>query len=254
MRNLKLLDRQVELLQYLTNPELIFGGDKIAELARDPSLRGFSIPHLRLEAEMSFEKRLGKIRDVLEQTFAHLGTQRDALARSFVTACPPKTFRRYDEALCFYEFLKDHWRSQPANPPYVPDIAKLEISIAKVKSMQGAGVTGSPRDTAVTRRPAVRLSPAAVLLNMEYDLRSIFQSRGNSAAPARRGNHVLVAQLKVGRGPRVVNLSNAVARLLGSLDQWTPLEQILTGLAPDQREVRQTLHWFLGLGVVELLQ
>src|SRR6185295_13708890 len=109
----KLLDRQIELLRYLTGAELIFGAGSLADVAQDSSLRGMKISLLRLEAEMSFTKRISKIREALPQTFAHLGSQRERILRGFVAAYPPQTFRRYDEARCFYDFLQRQWETAP---------------------------------------------------------------------------------------------------------------------------------------------
>jgi hypothetical protein len=165
MRNPRLLDRQIDLLRALTNPELIFGGEKLTDVAQDPSLRGISIPHLRLEAEMSFEKRIGKIGKALHQTFRCLGEQGPGLFRLFVATCPPTTYRRYDEALCFHDFLRNHWKSVPPTPAFIVDVVTFEMALARIKVFRGAenGESSIPAELE-QRKPLIRLSRCAELV------------------------------------------------------------------------------------------
>src|SRR5262245_30020257 len=98
MRNLSLLDRQTELLRHLTDAEILFGSDRPSGLAREPSLYGLSLPHLRLEAELSFRKRMANIGKVFRRTYLYLGDQQAKLFYEFARACPPGSGRRIEEA------------------------------------------------------------------------------------------------------------------------------------------------------------
>ena len=85
MTSKRLLQRQVSLLRYLTSGGAIFGdGGPL-----DPDLRGVDGTLLRMEARFSHEKRMEKIAAVFPRTFDLLGSEREALIREFVDACPP---------------------------------------------------------------------------------------------------------------------------------------------------------------------
>jgi hypothetical protein len=81
----RLLDRQVELLEYLTSSAAIFAGGDAGSSA--PS--GFDPELLRLEARFSHDKRLEKVRAVFDRTFVILGASLGELTREFAEACPP---------------------------------------------------------------------------------------------------------------------------------------------------------------------
>jgi hypothetical protein len=82
----RLLDRQVELLEYLTSSAAIFAGGGAGSSA--PS--GFDPELLRLEARFSHDKRLEKVRAVFDRTFVILGASLGELTREFL----PKRVRR----------------------------------------------------------------------------------------------------------------------------------------------------------------
>jgi hypothetical protein len=254
MRNQPLLNRQIELLRYLTDPALIFGGDRLVEIAQDPSLRGISLPHLRLEAEMSFDKRLAKIKKVFEQTFSFLGPQRNRIFREFVTVCWPTTYRVYDDGLCFYEFLQNYWRSETPNPPFIADLAKLELALARTRVFRAADNDAAPRPAALhSQRPLARLSASAAILQMSYDLRPIFEGRGAPLVVPRE-HQILVTLTKDGQGPYVTEVSQAMATVLDSMRDWKPLQQALDNIGRHRRELRQAVRKFAQTGVLDVIR
>ena len=87
MTTKRLLDLQVELLDYLTSSAAIFGDEPQAAL--DPALDGIDRGLLRLEARLSYGKRIDKIITVFPRTFEILGSETVSIVRAFVDTCPP---------------------------------------------------------------------------------------------------------------------------------------------------------------------
>ena len=256
MRNQTLLERQVDLLRYLTRTDFIFGDKQVALAAQEPSLQGMNISHLRLEAEMSFGKRISKIGEVLRQTFRQLGPQREQLFREFAIQHPPETFRRYAEARCFYEFLLRHWQSTPPSPPWVADIAKLEIGQARLRAFRYDEIPVSAEipPELESKKPLVRLYPAAEVVHMEYDLRALFEQDSIAQAPPLRPHYLLISQMKRGIRARVLEISGGVNEMLEGMRQWIALAQVLDRIPPADSETKAALQRFLQAGVVEVVE
>jgi hypothetical protein len=175
--NRTLLEQQNELLRFLTSPEVIFGLADFQEAADDPFLGRIVIPHLRLEAEMSFQKRLDGIKRILRYTTALLFKEVDVLAQEFVTACPPKTSLAYDNALSFFHFLLEHWRSNPPSPECLPEVAKIEIALARARAFRRTSIDVPLRPAlAPTGHTQYRIAPQVEFLNLEFDLRALFST------------------------------------------------------------------------------
>jgi len=130
MTSKRLLQRQVSLLRYLTSGGAIFGdGGPL-----DPDLRGVDGTLLRMEARFSHEKRMEKIAAVFPRTFDLLGSEREALIREFVDACPPVDIARLANARQFHDFLSARWRRQPPRRAYLPDVAACELACAQARA------------------------------------------------------------------------------------------------------------------------
>src|SRR5262249_46455362 len=99
----RLLDRQANLLSYLTSGAAILGDG--SDIPPDPALRGIDPALLRLEARFSYEKRLEKIAAIFPRTLAMLGDQWGPLFQGFVAACPPTDISRQTNAREFHEYL-----------------------------------------------------------------------------------------------------------------------------------------------------
>jgi hypothetical protein len=250
MRNPTLLDRQLELLRYLTNTDLVFGGKAgLSRAANDPSLRGMSLPLLRLEAEMSFSKRMGKIAKPLDRTFAYLGHHRTRIFREFADAFPPKTFKRYDEALAFHQFLIERWKLKSAVPAFLPDIARLEIVMSRIRAQRASSVEGPPPDG-----DFVRLSESAEVIRLEFDIRPIFETKDIITDVPRVENHILVAQMIRGRGPRIVPIVPTIAKLLSSLTTWTPLTDVVAQATESADDAPGVISGLIRGGAIETSQ
>jgi hypothetical protein len=245
----KLLDRQIELLQHLTCAELLFDGETLPEALRDPTLHGISIPRLRLEAEMSFRKRMGKIAKVLKRTYACLGGQRSRLLRNFAAAWPPQSYRNYDEAARFHEFLQNYWRTVSPDPPFIVDIAKLEMALARMKLFRVAENSAPPPilSELSEKRPLVRVAAGVEILPMDYDLRSFFEDGTAKGAPTKRRHYLIVAP-----GPKVAESPQALASIFERPGTWTALERVLDEIEPDGADVKASLHGFLNAGFLEI--
>lgn len=247
MQESKLLDRQTELLRHLTGAELLFGGDGSPGALQESGRHGIGSPGLRLEAEMSFRKRMGKIEKILLLTCQHLGRQRPQLFRRFAVACPPRSYRHYDEALCFYEFLLDHWQTVSPDPPFIVDIARLEMALARTRlfragqNMRPAVSTGPLRKT-----PLLRLADGVEVLPMDYDLRPLFEDSVAARVSVQRKHHLLVAP-----GLKVVEIPNTAAGVFKQLEAWTALDCVLKALAPDGA-AEASLRPFLEAGFLEM--
>jgi hypothetical protein len=256
-QNRTLLDRQLDLLRHLTSADLIFGAPDVAQLSRDPSIRGMNLSLLRLEAEMSFGKRIGKISQVLPVTFAHLGEGRDALLQEFAAAHPPKTFRRYDDARAFYDFLRHRWDSQPPEPPFIADVARLEIAEARIRGFRdsdgAAGPTVPPELEPL--KPLIRLLPSAELLRLDFDLRALFEGEGPVASPpVRRESFVLLAQTRRAMSPRIIEVTAAMHERLAAMRDWIQLERLLLEVPESQTKMREALQRFIASGVLQIAQ
>lgn len=213
MTDRRLLDRQVRLLAYLTSRAAIFDG--VAPL--DPLLRGFDADLLRLEARMSFEKRMAKIRDVFPRTLEILGDTADAVGRAFADTCPPGAIGRMENAEQFYRLLQSRWRREPVAPPYVRDVAACEIAIARARTRADRP---EPREDAPDARTAIRRHPNVVLLRSAYDVRPVFEGRRRNRI-AKRDTPLAIVVLRGTDRPHVFEVMPVVFRMLAALDRWT---------------------------------
>jgi hypothetical protein len=231
----RLLDRQSELIAYLTSAPAIFG-DGGAPIAA--SLRRFDRRLLAMEARFSFEKRMDKVAAVFPRTLALLGERRHALFRDFAAACPPKDISRLENARQFYMFLS---RRRPRqSPPYLLDAAACELAFASVRSaatdaqpraVRGAksGSKKTPDDARPRAGAAVRRARGAALLRQRYDVRSLFESVSAKARPVKRNTFLAVAAPTSGADPAISLLPRPVFELLEGLERWTNLAAFEAG-------------------------
>src|SRR6266481_9555050 len=165
-----LLERQVSLIEHLTSGAAIFGGAG----GSAPDLEGIDQALLRVEAKFSYAKRMEKITAVLPRTFELLGSG-DTHVRAFVESCPPTTLSRLENACQFHRFLVSCWKHEAPDPPYICDVAALEIACAKVDA--DPEHDSSDRATGADRahRGNIRRCPNVLLLPCTYDVRPIFE-------------------------------------------------------------------------------
>lgn len=201
----RLLDRQVELLEYLTSSAAIFAGGDAGSSA--PS--GFDPELLRLEARFSHDKRLEKVRAVFDRTFVILGASLGELTREFAEACPPTSPLRRHNARQFHVFLSERWQRVPAEPAYLPDVAAVEL--ARFEASAAARRAAAPK-FGVRRAVGVRL------LRCAFDVRPVFEAEHPAVIPAARETRLAIVMQPGLPSPLVLELLPVVFDLLAALD------------------------------------
>jgi penicillin-insensitive murein endopeptidase len=237
---MRLLDRQARLLDYLTSSSTIFGGDADAPL--DQALHGIDLRLLRLEARFSHEKRMEKIIAVFPNTFRLLGPDRATIVREFVNAFPPADSARMENARQFYDFLCDHWRNAPPEPPYLNDVAACEFACAGVRGGL-APARPEPAGGKPPRPSSIRRNPNSVLLRCGHDVRTIFEDGGEGgAAPTRRDTLLATFASLHGKIPERIFVLGDTGRKNGG--QLLPHRDHQNGLSVDIfMPVRKGSQW-----------
>jgi len=212
-----LLARQAELLEYLTSSPAIFG-DNPARL-RPPD--GFDRRLLDLEARLSHNKRLAKIRSVFARTFEILGTDAEALVREFTDAHPPTAIDTLENARQFCHFLSAHWVRELPAPRHLPDVARCELAMAEVGAA-GRPSRGSPPKFAPQQwaECSIRRAPGVKLLRCSYAIRSIFERQSTATVPQLRDTPLAIVMLGGSDRPQVFEVSGFVFELLAALDDF----------------------------------
>jgi hypothetical protein len=222
---MRLLDRQVRLLEYLTSGSVIAGAGSDAPL--DQTLHGIDRRLLRLEAQFSHQKRMEKIKSVFPLTFRLLGRGCETLDGEFARAFPPTDVGRIENALQFYDFLRGRWQKAPPVPPYLEDVAACEFAIARVRSGKALS-HAEPLAGKTPRLGSIRRHPEVVLLRCGYDIRPIFEETSRGAVPARRDTLLAIGLPADAAYPRICETSRPVFRALGILDDWTDRSELGT--------------------------
>ncbi len=237
----RLLDRQSDLVHYLTSVAAIFDAetDPVA-----PSLRRFDRRLLAIEARFSFEKRLAKIEAVFPHSFALIGKRRERLIHDFVASCPPAAIGRLENARQFYGFLSQSW-GRGRQPRYLLDVAACELAIATVRS----GAAGEARCGSMvsTPSPRIRRSPQVELLRLRHDVRPFFEHAAVATNPARRDLRLAVVAQSSGQDPAIYELAPAIFDLVQSFDSW--VDWAAVGGMKDARELIADL---IARGLVEM--
>lgn len=212
-----LLERQTRLVEHLTSGAGIFGAAR--GIANEPALCGLDLGMLHLEARFSHQKRMQKIAWVLGETINLLGDRRDAIVRNFANACPPTGISWLENARQFHDFLVEGWRREPADPPYLPDVAAYELAYGIVRAGETAAAKISADEIAASAG-AIRRHPGAVLLRCAYDIRPILEGRAGRDAPARRDTLLAVTLLPGTEAPQVSQLPRDLFEVLEMLDDF----------------------------------
>jgi hypothetical protein len=240
---MRLLDRQVRLLDYLTSSRAIFGEEEDATL--DPALAGMDSRLLRLEACFSHEKRMEKIIAVFPKTYRLLGAERAAIVQEFVKAWPPTDIARIENARQFYDFLGSRWRLEPPEPPYLEDVAACEFACARVRGAVAAS-QHEPTSVSQPRRHSIRRRPDMVLLRCAYNIRPVVEDDAQDVAVAKSDTPLAIAIPPGAEHPSVFEVPPHVFDVLGALDDWTDRSEL--GSA---REVDELICELAQLGLVE---
>jgi hypothetical protein len=210
-----LLQRQIDLLKYLTSADAIFG--ESADALSVPHLQGFDLAPLRLEARFSHEKRMEKIIATFPRTFQLLGGDQATIVRDFVAACPSVDIRRIENARQFYDFVCARWEVKSPQPPYLRDVASCELAMAGLRIKQKARPS---LPTAAGRAVRFRRNRDAMFLPCAYDIRLIFE--GGPGGPPQRRDVMLAILVPPGASQAAIfEVPRPVYGLLAELDDWT---------------------------------
>ena len=229
MKAQRLIDRQTALLRHLTDADVIFGAASAP--ATDPALAGLDPGHLRLEAWFSFTKRVAKIEAVLPRTFEFLGEHLEPVLRAFASACPPHAIGRLANGAQFHDFMQGRW---PSEPPYLADLAAIEIAYARARThhVEAAAASGGGS----VRRPA-----NVFAVRCGYDVRSLFERAGEGAAPLRKDTPLLVRRRGGDAEPGIFELPPWLFDELAALDAWTPWTDLSLSTRPDADAIARDL-------------
>jgi hypothetical protein len=214
---MRLLDRQVRLLDCLTSSGAIFGEDAGATL--DPVLQGMDPRLLRLEARFSHEKRMEKIAAVFPKTYRLLGAARAVIVQEFVKAQPSTDITRIENGRQFYEFLRSRWRLEPPQPPYLEDVAACEFAVARARI--GVGAAQDEPTTGGLRRDVIRRPPDVTLLRCAYNIRPVIEDAAEGAAVIKRDTLLAITVPPGAEHPQVFEVPPPVFDVLAALTDWT---------------------------------
>jgi hypothetical protein len=216
----RLLDRQVSLLAYLTSGAAIFGGD--AEGPAGPTLAGFDLRLLQLEARYSHEKRMEKIAGVFSRTLELLGDEQAQVIRTFAERCPSDSIGRIENARQFYDFLTGVWRFRPPRLRYLADVAAYELAFAEVRNFGSAVVDAAVPQGTQLHSGSIRRHPGVALRRCDHDVQPIFDSAGPYPAPIERETFLAFALSHQASGVGVFRLNPEFFAMLYALSDWTP--------------------------------
>jgi hypothetical protein len=225
----RLLDRQADLLAYLTSSAAIFGDRDAPAYA---GIAGIDRVALRLEARFSHQKRMEKIAAVFPRTLRLLGSRLDPIVREFVQVSPPSEIGRLANARQFHLFLTDHCGHAQSGPKYLLDVAACELACAEVRSVDAPGpapVKANPSDPSDAIRPAIRRHPAMRLLRCAHDVRALFEPARADAAPAappERDTPLAIVLPPNTEHLQVLELLPVIFELLAALEDWVALAEL----------------------------
>jgi uncharacterized protein DUF692 len=217
-----LLERQTQLLAYLTSAPAIFGSGP--EEALPPLFRGIDRIRLGFEARFSHEKRMEKLERVFPRTLDLLKEHRAALLEEFAEACPPTSIGLLQTAQQFLNFLSERRRPRARRSNYACDVARCELALAKARSRREefpSGRRSASADGNSAKARAIRRAESVALVRCEHDVRSLFESACASAAPRRRDTPLVIAQGRAAKEPEIFEVPAALFDLLAALDHWT---------------------------------
>lgn len=217
------------LLRHMTSAAFIFGTEELESAARDPSLEGMDIGRLRLEAEFSYSKRIGKIRRTFGRTAGVLGQGFSAITRAYASTHPPETYQRYPEARNFVDYFLKNWANKPSTPPWAADVASIELALSRARTLHP---TAMEREAMVQcpKKPGSSwycTHPCALLVSCAYDVGPLFEPARSGEEITRRLVHVAVLAARRRRRPRVMEVMPEHLLLMRSSKEWTNLDPMV---------------------------
>ena len=225
MHNRRLIDRQIGLLRHLTGEAFMFGTNDLAAAALDPDLQGMDIARLRLEAEFSFAKRTGRIRETFARTASMYGSRFTGVLREFAVACPPRTYERYPDAQDFFDWLEERCADDPSVPAWTVDVARTEIALARARTFRPS----EAEEEALARRPNdassvwYRAHPCVALTHCRYDVGPLFVPGRSGEDIVRRDLTLAMLASRHRRHPEIMELVPEAFALLERSSAWSRL-------------------------------
>lgn len=238
-----LLDRQKELVDYLTSVNAIFGVSGDAGGPEVPA--GFDPGRLRLEAAFSHEKRMEKISTVFRYTWERLGPDRDLLVREFVRAYPPLNTFRLANAEQFRDFLDMRWRTNPPEQKYLLDLMAYEMAIARAAARSGDYAMGYP----AAKPGSVRRHPGVELVRLDHDITPLFVEGRPEQAPEQRTFCLAISFSVDVFDPRIFEIPESLYEILTKLDDWV----LIDDLCSEKIDVSTMFEVLDADGLVELV-
>jgi uncharacterized protein (UPF0276 family) len=232
----RLLDRQVDLLGYLTSAEVIFGDSHA--MPPPVSLDGIDPALLQIEAHFSHEKRMEKIASVFPRTLELLAGDNAEILRAFSGACPPTSIGRLETARQFCDFLDECRRAQPGSA-YLRDVAACELALAtaRARGEECFDDAAGSRDTVGKSGSSniIRRGQGAILLRCDHDVRAIFENDSDPIQPVRRDTPLVIATPPGESDPLIFEVPAPLFDLLAALDDWT--EEACFGATSETHEL-----------------
>ena len=225
MHNRRLIDRQIGLLRHLTGKAFMFGTSDLAVAALDPDLQGMDIARLRLEAEFSFAKRTGRIRETFARTASLYGSRFTGMLREFAAACPPRTYERYPDARDFFDWLEARCADDPSVPAWTLDVAKIEIALARARTFRPS----EAEEDMLARRPnegpyvGYRTHPCVALVRCRYDVGPLFVPGQSGGDIVRRDLTLAMLASRNRRHPEIMEILPEAFALLERSSAWSRL-------------------------------
>ena len=225
MNNRRLIDRQTGLLRHLTGEAFMFGTNELAAAALDPDLQGMDIAHLRLEAELSFAKRTGRIRETFARTASLYGSRFIGMLREFAAACPPRTYERYLDARDFFDWLKERCADDAQVPAWTADVAKIDIALARARTFRPSEaeedtLAGRPNDGSCAWYCA---HPCVALTRCRYDIGPLFVPGRSGEDIVRRDLPLAILASRRRRHPEIMEIVPEAFALLERSSAWSRL-------------------------------
>ena len=238
MHNRRLIDRQTGLLRHLTGEAFMFGTSDLAAAALDPDLQGMDIARLRLEAEFSFAKRTGRIRETFARTASMYGSRFAGVLREFAVACPPRTYERYPDARDFFDWLEARRADDPSVPAWIVDVARVEIALARARTFRPS----EAEEGALARPPSdassvwYRAHPCVALTRCRYDVGPLFVPGRSGEDIVRRDLPLAVLSSRQRRHPEIMEIVPEAFALLERSPEWSRLG--LEAASPEDASTR----------------
>ena len=146
----------------------------------------------------------------------------DADFARFVDEVGPRTHYLRDVPRELYEWAAPRWRSDPAVPAYLPDLASFELAFFAVSASESAGAAREPGELALDRPLA--FNGSSHLLCFRWAVHELPAGEASTDVPAERPVRLL-AYRDAAHEVRWLELSPLAARLIERLLENEPLRR-----------------------------